>query len=148
MKIIFISGILFLFSALVDVGSQTLPYISFRGISLSNHSYINAILVGSYPNGVQCHTDLSTCCSAHQGDDRGDWHAPGSQDRLPFHQNQSVYERREAQQVVMYHRQNSDVFGIYHCTIETNAVNDDDGREIVYVGLYASGGESLPNTRY
>ena len=31
--------------------------------------------------GVQCHTDLTTCCTGHQGMDRGDWYAPGSEGR-------------------------------------------------------------------
>ena len=34
--------------------------------------------------GVQCHTDLTTCCSSDQGMDRGDWYAPDSEDRLPL----------------------------------------------------------------
>ena len=36
---------------------------------------------------------------------------------------------------------NGTTSGVYSCTIETSAVNDDDGRETVYVGLYASEGE-------
>ena len=27
-------------------------------------------------NSVQCHTDLRTCCSSTEGDDRGDWFLP------------------------------------------------------------------------
>ena len=42
----------------------------------------------------------------------------------------------------MRHRGRSDVTsGIYRCTIQTNAVHNDSGRETVYAGLYASGGE-------
>ena len=31
--------------------------------------------------------------------------------------------------------------GLYRCDIETIAVNNNDGHETVYVGLYNSGGE-------
>jgi len=54
----------------------------------------------------------------------------------------NIFESREAQRVDLHHRGRSDVTsGVYRCTIETNAVHDDDGRETVYIGLYASGGE-------
>ena len=141
------SLLLFLLSALVEVHSQTVPYVSFMGTNLPNHSYVDLTLVGSRQGGsdsVQCHTDLRTCCSAAQGDDRGDWHAPGSQDRLPFGGFGDIFEQRRAQRVDLCRRNNGDTSGIYRCTIETNAVNDEDGRETVCVGLYASGGQSLP----
>ena len=120
-------------------------FIRFMGVDLTNHSYVNLTLVGNAPDGsdsVQCHTDLSTCCNAAAGPDRGDWYFPNGT-RLPFpHTTFNIFERRVAQRVELLHRGRSDVTsGIYHCTIETNAVNDDDGRETVYVGLYASGGE-------
>ncbi len=139
-----------LLSALVEVHSQTTPYISFMGTNLPNHSYVNLTLVGSARNGsdsVQCHTDLSTCCSGAQGADRGDWHAPGSQDRLPFAGDPGdIYQSRGAQRVDLRRRNNGDTSGIYLCTIETRyTVNDDDDQDIVYVGLYASGGEFLSN---
>ena len=91
-------------------------------------------------NGVQCHTDLNTCCSKPQGDDRGDWYFPNGI-RLPFPGPVNLYETRGAQVVVLRYRGSGGTSGIYHCDIETNAVNDDDGRESVYVGLYISGGE-------
>ena len=50
---------------LVEVNSQTFPYVSFLGQTLANHSYVNFSLVGPLSNGsdsVQCHTDLTTCC--------------------------------------------------------------------------------------
>ena len=47
---------------------------------------------------------------------------------------------RRAQRVDLERWDNGATSGIYRCDIETNAVNDDDGRETVYVGLYASGG--------
>ena len=136
-----------LLSALVEVHSQDInvPYVSFMGTNLPNHSYVDLTLVGSAGDGgdsVQCHTDLSTCCSSAQGLDRGDWYFP-SGDRLPFLGSGDIYEHRDAQRVDLRRRNNGDTSGIYRCDIETIAVNDEDGRETVYVGLYASGGEHI-----
>ena len=54
--------------SLVEVQSQTgYPYVSFMGESLPNHAYVNFSLVGNDHSGsdsVQCHTDLSTCCTS------------------------------------------------------------------------------------
>ena len=115
------------------------------GVDLTNHSYVNLTLVGNAPDGsnsVQCHTDLSTCCNAGAGQDRGDWYFPNGT-RLPLPANQlNIFESRHVQRVELQHRGWTDVTsGIYRCTIETNAVNDDDGWGTVYAGLYASGGE-------
>ena len=132
--------LLCLFSALVEVHSQTVPYVSFMGTNLPNHSYVDLTAVGNARDGsdsVQCHTDLSTCCNAAAGPHRGDWHAPGSQARLSFLGD--IYQSRGAQRVDL--RNNGGSSGIYRCTIETNAVKDEEFWETVYVGLYASGGE-------
>ena len=62
--------------SLVEVHSQTeYPYVSFMGETLPNHAYVDLSLVGSDGSGsdsVQCHTDLTTCCTGSQGSDRGD----------------------------------------------------------------------------
>ena len=136
--------LLCLFSALVEVHSQTAPYISFLGENLTNHSYVDLTLVGNLLNGsdsVQCHTDLSTCCNRDQGADRGDWYFPNGT-RLGFNApGVDIYEVRQLQRVDVRRRNNHDISGIYRCDIETNAVNHEDGRETVYAGLYASGGK-------
>ena len=118
------------------------------GEILPNHGYVNLSLVGTAIDGsdsVQCHTDLSSCCSGAQGADRGDWYFP-SGDRLQFPSNQGdIYEIRRSQQVDIRRRNNGDTSGIYCCAIETNAARSDNitditTRETVYVGLYSSGG--------
>ena len=134
------SLLLCLLSALVEVHSQTVPYVSFMGTNLPNHSYVNLTLVGSAAgSSVQCRTDRDTCCTMTQGLDRGDWYFPNG-DRLQF--SGDIYEHRGAQRVYLHRRNNGDSSGVYRCDIETDAVNDEDGRETVYVGLYASRGES------
>ena len=137
--------LLCLLSTLVEVHSQTIPYVSFMGTNLTNHSYVDLTLVGVALDGsdsVQCHTDLSTCCSSVQGVDRGDWFFPNGE-RLQFNGDPGdIYETRDDQRVDLRRRNNGDTSGIYRCDIETNTVND-DVRESVYVGLYASGGECV-----
>ena len=129
----------------MEVHSQTVPYVSFMGTTLPNHSYVDLTLVGDTRDGsdsVQCHTDLSTCCNAATGPDSGDWYFPnGTQLPLPVI-TFNIFGIRRAQRVELLHRGRSDVTsGIYCCTIETNAVHNESGWETVYAGLYASGGE-------
>ena len=143
--------LLCLLSALVEVHSQTVPYVSFMGTNLPNHSYVDLTLVGNALNGsdsVQCHTDLSTCCNTAGGGDFGDWFFP-SGTVLPFpNAAHNIFEARQmSQRVDLRHRGTGGATsGIYRCAIETNAVRSDNSsdattREAVYAGLYASGGE-------
>ena len=142
MKATVMSVLLCLLSTLVEVHSQTVPYVSFMGTNLPNHSYVNLTLVGNALDGsdsVQCHTDLLTCCNQTFGADRGDWYFPEGK-RLPFNGDVDIYEFRTAQQVDLRRRKDDDRSGIYRCTVETNAAHNESGRETVYAGLYASGG--------
>ena len=122
----------------VDIHSLTAPYLTFMGNNIPNHGYVDLTTVGIVNNtDVQCHTDLDTCCSGVQGPDRGDWFFPNG-NRLPF--SGDVSEGRGAQLVVLQYTGSGGTSGIYRCDIETVAVNNNDGRETVYVGLYTSGG--------
>ena len=138
--------LLLLLCVVVEVHSQTYPFVRSErvGVSLSNHSYLNLARVGAnFGWRLECHTDLVTCCTSNQGADRGDWFFP----------NGSVLQFRESGddifqsyptvgQRIYLHRSNMGVTnGIYRCTIETEAFNNDTGRGIVYVGLYLNGGE-------
>ena len=132
------SVLLCLLLALVEVHSQTVPRLTFMGNNIPNNSYVDLNTVGTdYTNDVQCHTDLHTCCSGSQGVHRGDWYFPNG-GRLPF--SGDVSEGRGPQQAVLRYTGSGGTSGIYRCDIETNAVRNDDGHEIVYVGLYTSGG--------
>ena len=131
--------------SLVEVHSQTAPYVSFMGENLPNHSYVDLTLVGNdgtngTGNTVRCITDLATCCGTAQGVHRGDWYFPdgselvhgGDIDRTRGHMRFNLRRRNNAM----------GPSGIYRCDIPTDAVHDSDlsVRETVYVGLYASGG--------
>ena len=140
--------------SLVEVHSQTVPYVSFMGETLPNHVYVNLSLVGEVgSNSVRCHTDLGTCCTGSQGAHRGDWFPPVSEQRLPFLIDTSadIYEVRGAQRVDLRRRNNANMpSGMYCCHIATNTVNDDNDtsvRESVYVGLYATGGNFYSNNK-
>lgn len=136
-------------SIVVVANTQTIPYLSFSGKNLSNHSYVNFSTVGDVNNSIQCHTDLVTCCTSDQGTDRGDWFYPSGErvsinsDSEPFYQhwaNQSVDLRYSGVPAV------PSSMGIYQCTIETSKVNNENNTdgEVLYVGLYNStGGEWL-----
>ena len=142
--------LLVLLWSLVEVHSQTAPYVTFMGENLPNHAFVDFSLVGGATDGddsVQCHTDLSSCCSGMQGADRGDWYFPSGV-RLDFlAPNIVVYENRGAQRVDLRRNGNADMpSGIYRCDIETVAVNSNDDdtntdRETVYAGIYATGGK-------
>ena len=131
--------------SLVEVNSQTFPYVSFMGQILANHSYVDLSLVGDDNSGndnAQCHTDLNTCCTGTQGSHRGDWYFPNG-DRLPF--SGDIHERRDNWRVDLRRRNSAtSPVGIYRCDIPTNVVHHDTDisvRATVYVGLYtASGG--------
>ena len=131
------------------VNSQSYPYVSFRGQTLDNHSYVDLSLVrGDYSgsDSVQCHTDLSTCCTGTAGSHRGDWYFPNGT-RLWFsHGPGGIFESRGSGRVDLRRRNNANSpFGIYRCDI---AVRDYNSlRDTVYVGLYtASGGKIYNNT--
>ena len=138
--------VVFLLWSNVDVHSQTAPYVTFMGEILPNNSYVDVSLVGdplSGGEGVQCHTDLTTCCSKHQGMGRGDWYAPGSEHRLPFFASgnlNSVFEHRNNQTVILYYRpwitHPNITSGIYRCDIAVTG----SGRGIIYMGIYETGG--------
>ena len=64
-----VASLLLLFPLLlvVVVQCQTAPYVSFMGQTLADHFYVNISQVGTGSDRVQCHTDLSTCCTNSQG---------------------------------------------------------------------------------
>ena len=134
----------FLLWSHVDANSQTVPYITFMGQNLLNNSYVDVSLVKdplSGGEGVQCHTDLTTCCSSDQGMDRGDWYAPDSENKLPLgsenSSKNSTYEHHGNQIVSLYKRSNAVIqSGVYRCEIAVNG----SSRGTVYVGLYETGG--------
>ena len=130
---------------MVEVHSQTAPYLTFMGEILPNNSYVDLSLVGQggtviHDSGRQivCHTDLETCCKG--SDDKQGWFFPHG-----FLVRYSFAMKRLHKGVGLERVSNindSIHSGIYHCAIETVAVSGEGGtgKEKVYVGLYESGG--------
>ena len=128
------------------VAHSRFPYVSFMGVNLPNHAYVNLAAVGNdiisdSGNTVSCHTDLQTCCQATQGTHRGQWYFPDGTELANSASGDDIYRGRGAQSVHLHRRNDAtSPSGIYHCDIETVAVNDNDVDTItgekVYVGLY------------
>ena len=149
MKVILLSVLQCLLFALVEIHSQSVPYISFNSITLPNNSYVNVTLWREEPLrgvDVQCHTDMETCCNKSQGKGRGNWYYPSGH-RLSMRTNWSapMYQIRERKVVKLRDRStqwNTVTSGMYRCDIETNAANN-ESRQTVYAGLYFTGGEFM-----
>ena len=146
-----VSLLLLLLLFLVEVHSQTLPYVSFgsMGQALANHSYVDLSTVGSdgdNSDSVVCHTDLESCCSGSQGVHRGDWYFPNGT-VLPFAgPSVPIGLGRGAQLAIIRRTTATGPTGIYRCRIATNAVHDDTDQslgETLYVGLYPADGGKL-----
>ena len=160
-----VSALLCLLWSLVEVHSQPppAPYLTFNDSVIPNHAYVDLSLM-MYPGNdddtadisstVICHTDLTTCCrtTTVTESDRGDWYFPDGVNPLPGagenneHQQHPIAQRK-LNQLVRLQRgppyATGDIpDGIYRCAIETVAVNsaDNTAQEIVYVGVYGSGG--------
>ena len=152
-----VSFTIFLSWSLVEVNSQTFPYVSFKNEALANNSYVDLNLVKrpDIPSGtpghgdsLECHTDLTTCCSGSDGVHRGDWYFPNGT-RLPFPQGTGIFQARHSQRVDLRRNVDGLAFGIYCCDIPTNAVHNASDTSVrdrpVYVGLYVSNGGILYN---
>ena len=144
--------VLFILARNARSNTPTAPYVSFLGETLCNHAYVDLNQVGSNEAGVdsiQCHTDLTSCCgppgangSASIG---GDWFAPAVNAlRLPADANASgVYEVHERKRIDLRRGETGEyASGIYRCEIDTQNSTElaSGNREILYVGLYTSGG--------
>ena len=103
------------------------------GKTLANHSYVDISVVGiSASDSVQCHTDLSSCCSTIDGSNRGQWYFPNGT-ALENSNQLATYQHSLFRRVELRHNSGTRPTGIYRCEIHTN---DNGGREAVYVGLY------------
>ena len=134
---------------LVVVQCQEYPLISFSGVNLANHSYVDITRVGSSTvedgESVICHTDFISCCSNTEGKHRADWYFP-SGIRLQFSDDNPpiIFERCRAQVVALKSLGDTGTMsGIYRCDSPTNRVHDDNYKSVrasAYVGLYTNGG--------
>ena len=162
-----LAQLLFLLWSLVEVHSQTVPYLTFMGETLPDHSYVDLSALGEIDNvddHVVCHTDLTSCCGGTGFPDHGYWYFPNGAE-LPRAAGGSgaatnpIVLLRDILLVRLIRGTGSgDVpSGLYSCIIETVADNDDQGSpspgngigETLYVGVYSTGGMySIHTTNY
>ena len=128
-------SLLCLLWSLVEVHSQSAPYVSFMGETLANHAYVDLTLVGDGSgNSVRCNTDLTTCCTSDH------WYFPNETALQLIDNGDSIYQRLGNGRVVLRRMNNAmGPTGIYRCEVPT--ISSNPMSETVYVGLYASGGE-------
>ena len=139
MKTKVLSVLLCLLCALVEVNSQTFPFLRFMGTDLPNHSYVDFNLVGKTMNtGVERHSDLHCCADAEIR--VADWYFPNGERLHGDSKIFDIYELYRTKNVQVHRKNGAETGGIYRCDIETIAVND-GSRETVYAGLYSSGGQ-------
>ena len=152
-----VSVLLFLLWSLVEVHSQTAPYLTFMGGTLPDHSYVDLSALGDIGNEndhVVCHTDLTSCCGGEGFNDRGYWYFPNGAE-LPGASNGAatnpIVLMRTLLLVSLIRGTGPGVVpsGLYRCIIET--ITDNDGPnsnrgpddiigETLYVGVYSTGG--------
>ena len=137
----------------VEIHSQTAPYLTFMGEVLPNNSYVDLSLVGQGGNAthdsgreIVCHTNLDTCCNG--SDDHGKWLSS-----LPGFKLTTQYPlamRKLHKRVRLERVPNITGLipsGIYRCTIETVQVSDSGisifTKNSLHVGIYKSGGINL-----
>lgn len=124
------------------------PYISFNGERLPDHSYLDIRRLGDAANGsnvLQCHTDLETCCGDSEDmQHTGEWILPNG---LVVGPSDARFNVRILSQRIdlAYSAPNSPTSqdtGIFRCSVPTNAINDigNTARESVYIGLYKGDG--------
>ena len=136
MNIITFFGVLFV---VVNVSqTQPVPYLTFNGFNLSNHSYIALEDVGDddTDRGVECHTDLTTCCTSMNGEAAGYWfHPDGSRPPFtPYIHVSDMYMRRGTQKVFLYRYFNQkNILGIFQCNVPTSHTKMGI---IIYAGIY------------
>lgn len=143
-----LSSLLFLIFVLSTVNvvcqEPAAPYITFKGNILQNHSYVDFFEIGrSAINGVQCHTDLTTCCNSKYGSHggSGQWYTPRGREIRTY--SRPLYQEviRQGLAIASTQKDNRRLNGIYRCDIDTNASGRAHGsRASVYVGIYSTGG--------
>ena len=131
--------------------SSTEPaaYITHLGSNLPNNSYIPFQNVrrhdtNSGSKGVECHTDLTTCCNGSDGTAGGNWFFDNGI-TVGYDAVKNVYSRRYAQKGVLYqllHAQPSHS-GIYTCVIPVQSSTSTNNEATLYVGIYLNQGGNV-----
>ena len=120
---------------------DTVPYVTFMGVRLPNHSFVDLEQLGNAQNGsnvLQCHTDSPTCCAAGPDGSRGQWVLPNGQVVRNSGAEYSI--RSFNKQIDLAFNGDIDrepTIGIFRCDVPTRSAS----RKSVYVGIYVHDGE-------
>ena len=140
MKVAVLSALLCLASVLAahNTMSRYRTFLRLNDDDYRNHSYVDFNLVGGKNiEALSCRSDLGTCC---QDNHTGDWYYPDGEKLSNNRSSSDIYIARAFKSVQIRRQNNATTAGIYRCEIETSKENG-DSREILYAGLYSSGGK-------
>ena len=134
--------------------TNVIPYVTFMGVRLPNHSYVDIQQLGNASNGsnvLQCHTDLSSCCNPAADSPvsqlhTGRWVLPNGKVVSPELTEYSVRELEQRIDLVYSGNPGTSEYvttGIFRCDVPTNSVQNDadTDREGVFVGIYEGDGK-------
>ena len=133
-------------SCATSSSTEPAAYISHLGSNLTNNSYIPFQNIrrhntSSGSKGVECHTDLTTCCNGSDGTAGGNWSFDNGI-TVGYNATENMYSRRYTQKVVLYqllHAQPSHS-GIYTCVIPVQSSTSTNNEATLYVGIYKDEG--------
>ena len=118
----------------------TVPYITFNGVQLPNHGYVDIELLGNASDGsnvLQCHTDLSTCCDPYSDLHTGQWVLPNGEIAGVSLADYSVREGEQRIDLIFEGTTALAMEGMYRCDVPIQSLYYyPSKRESVYVGLY------------
>ena len=123
---------------------NSVPYITFMGARLSNHSYLEVGQLGNDSNVLQCHTDFPNCCNSSSESQTGQWVLPDQSVISPGESEVSLYtvlSREQGIDLAFNGAPQDAMEGLFHCEIPTIG-----GLESVYVGLFPSDKCELKHT--
>ena len=121
--------------------TDTIPYVTFMGVRLPNHSFVDLEQLGNAQNGsdvLQCHTNVPTCCEARPEGNRGQWIFPNGQVVQSSGSEYSI--RRLNQQIDLAYNggvSGDPTIGMFRCDVPTTSAN----RSSFYVGIYDHNGK-------
>ena len=133
-----------LFCCLVELHCEeiSVPFLSFKGQTLSNNSYVDIGEIGNNNSlSVQCRSELQDCCQT-DGPLTGSWSFPDGTELLSEGGRQSIYQGRTTSVAVLRRRDMvTTVVGIYCCRIAYNS-SDHSAKETLCVGIYNQAGST------
>ena len=127
-----------LFCCLVELHCEEIstPYLSFKGMTLSNNSYVVITEIeDSTPDSIQCRSELQNCCKT-SGLLTGSWSFP-NETEVPYGSiGYGIIQGRNTKRAELRRRYMSNTaVGIYCCRIAYNS-SAPSAKYTLCVGIY------------